>query len=136
MQGKGLPSRGKGRGRGGRSVGGAVIVLCALVAALVALDYWSNAGAVYRGVEVGGVPLGGKTPQEARRALEERASGAPGEVRLTGPGGGLVLDKEEMGFRPAVAASVGEAYGVGRGAAYPGASTSGWGPPSAPSGYR
>ena len=114
MRGKGLPSRGKGRGRGGRSVGGAVIVLCALVAALVALDHWSNAGAVYRGVEVGGVPLGGKTPQEARRALEERASGAPGEVRLTGPGGGFALDKEEMGFRPDVAASVGEAYGVGR----------------------
>jgi vancomycin resistance protein YoaR len=91
-----------------------VIVLCALVAALVALDYWSNAGAVYRGVEVGGVPLGGKTPQEARRALEERASRAPGEVRLTGPGGGFILDKEEMGFRPDVAASVEEAYGVGR----------------------
>lgn len=43
-----------------------------------------------------------------------RASGAPGEVRLTGPGGGFALDKEEMGFRPDVAASVGEAYGVGR----------------------
>ena len=89
-------------------------VLCALVAALVALDYWSNAGAVYRGVEVGGVPLGGKTPQEAHGALEERASGAPGEIRLTGPGGGLVLDKEDMDFRPDVAASVKEAYAVGR----------------------
>ena len=117
-RGEAVPRRGgKGGGAGarrGRGAGGAVIFLCALVAALVALDHWSNAGAVYRGVEVGGVPLGGKTPQEARRALEERASGAPGEVRLTGPGGGLALDKEEMGFRPAVKASVGEAYGVGR----------------------
>ncbi len=117
-RGEAVPRRDRNGGGDGarrvRSVGGAVIVLCALVAALVALDYWSNAGAVYRGVEVGGVPLGGKTPQEARGALEERASGAPGEIRLTGLGGGLVLDKEEMDFRPDVAASVEEAYAVGR----------------------
>ncbi len=56
-RGEAVPRRDRNGGGDGarrvRSVGGAVIVLCALVAALVALDYWSNAGAVYRGVEVG-----------------------------------------------------------------------------------
>jgi vancomycin resistance protein YoaR len=98
----------------GRKITGPVLAVCAVVAVLVALDYWSNAGNVYGGVEVGGVPLGGKTPEEARRTLEERASGAPEEIRLTGPGGGFALSKEEMGFRLDVAASVEEAYAVGR----------------------
>ncbi len=98
----------------GRKITGPVLVVCAVVAVLIALDYWSNAGNVYRGVEVGGVPLGGKTPEEARRTLQERASGAPEEIRLTGPGGGFALSKKEMGFHLDVAASVEDAYAVGR----------------------
>ena len=76
-----------GSGVGGRrKVGGPIILVCAVVAVLVALDYWSNVGSVYRGVEVGGVALGGQTPAEARRTLEERAARAPEEIRLTGAG--------------------------------------------------
>ncbi len=91
-----------------------MIVVCAVVATLVALDYWSNAGNVYRGVEVAGVPLGGETPEGARRTLEEHASGMEDGIRLTGPGGGFVLNREEMGFRLDAAASAEKAYGVGR----------------------
>ncbi|MDP9478220.1 MAG: hypothetical protein M3R38_21485, partial [Actinomycetota bacterium] len=106
--------RNEDRGQSGRRVGGAVIVVCAVVATLVALDYWSNAGNVYRGVEVAGVPLGGETPEGARRTLEEHASGMEDGIRLTGPGGGFVLNREEIGFRLDAAASAEKAYGVGR----------------------
>jgi hypothetical protein len=53
---------------------------------LAALDYWTNAGKIYRGVEVGGVSLGGKTQEEAREALKERASGALKNIRFIGRG--------------------------------------------------
>jgi vancomycin resistance protein YoaR len=98
----------------GRRATGWVLVVCAVISVLVALDYWSNAGTVYRGVEVAGISLGGKTPEEARTTLEERASGTAEELQLTGPGGGLTLNKEEMGFHLDVAASVEKAYAVGR----------------------
>lgn len=76
-----------GSGAGGRrKVGGHIILVCAVVAVLVALDYWSNVGNVYRDVEVGGVALGGKTSAEAHRMLEERVARAPEEIRLTGSG--------------------------------------------------
>ena len=51
---------------------------------LVAADYWMNYGKIYRGVSVGSVPLGGKTPGEAQQILEERA-GSLEEIELTGP---------------------------------------------------
>jgi len=63
-------------GNAGRwhSVSFAVILFCAVFAVLVAADYWMNAGKVYRGVEVGDVSLGGKTPAEAKEIIGERSS--------------------------------------------------------------
>ncbi len=92
-----------------------MLVACAVLAALVAADRWHNAGVVYRGVEVGGVEVGGKTPAEARELLETGALlGKLEEIEFTGPGGNFALRAEEMGVDLDVAASVPEAYAVGR----------------------
>ncbi len=77
---------------------------------LVAADYWTNAGKVYRGVEVGEVALGGKTRAEAEEALRDRTTG---EIELSGPGGFSVA-VEELGVEYDVAATVEDAYAVGR----------------------
>ena len=45
-----------------RGIAGPVIIVCAIVAVLVAADFWLNSGKVHRGVEVGNVSLGGMTP--------------------------------------------------------------------------
>lgn len=50
-------------GDGRRRIVVPVLIICAVVAALVAANYWMNQGEIYRGVEVGGVALGGKTPE-------------------------------------------------------------------------
>src|SRR3712207_3218993 len=64
--------------KGGRQLGRIIfplLLLCALVITLVAADYWINHGKIYRGVSVGGVSLGGKSPKEAQDILRERTSG-------------------------------------------------------------
>ncbi len=91
-----------------------MLVACAVLAALVAADRWYNAGVVYRGVEVGGVAVGGKAPAEARELLEKGALSGIEEIEFTGPGGNFALRAEEMGVDLDVAASVREAYAVGR----------------------
>jgi hypothetical protein len=58
-------SRSKGSRRRRRTVI-SVLIICAVVAVLVAADFWANQGRIYQGVMVGNVSLGGKTPGEAR----------------------------------------------------------------------
>lgn len=67
-----------------RRIIGPVLVVCALVAALAALDYWANSGKIFDGVAVGGVPVGGQTPAEAGRMIDERGGEALQEIRFTG----------------------------------------------------
>nr|MCV5142938.1 hypothetical protein [Escherichia coli] len=88
---------------------GTLLVICAAVSVLVAADYWTNAGKVYRGVEVGEVALGGKTRAEAEEALRDRTTG---EIELSGPGG-FSAAVEELGVEYDVAATVEDAYAVG-----------------------
>ncbi|HEX5915573.1 MAG TPA: hypothetical protein VFY54_20920, partial [Rubrobacter sp.] len=38
-----------------RGIVGPVIIICAIVAVLVAADFWLNSGKIHRGVEVGSV---------------------------------------------------------------------------------
>lgn len=104
--------RGKKRGRGWR-IAGPIIIICAVIAVLVAADYALNSGRIYSGVEVGTVSLGGKTPAEAREAVEERTTGALKEFDLTGPED-FEFTAEEMGVDFDVASTVDEAYSVGR----------------------
>lgn len=107
-----------GGSRGGkkqrrRGFAGPLIIACAVIAMLVAVDYWMNAGKIYRGVEVGAVALGGKTPAEAEKIVEERTSGALKEIRFSGPEE-FTRSAGEMGVNFNVAATVDKAYAVGR----------------------
>lgn len=90
-----------------------MIVICAVVAVLVAADYALNSGRIHSGVEVGTVQLGGKTPAEARQVVEERTTGSLKEFDFTGPED-FEFTASEMGVDFDVAATVEEAYAVGR----------------------
>jgi vancomycin resistance protein YoaR len=96
-----------------RGLTGPLVVLCALLAVLVAADYWSNANKIYRGVSVGSIAVGGKAPGEARRFLEDRAASALTEIRLTGPEV-FVLRGEEVDIDFDATRTVDRAYTVGR----------------------
>ncbi len=109
---EGSPSR---RKRGTlRKIAGPVVIVCAILAVLVAADYWLNAGKIYGGVEVGTISLGGKTPAEAQEIIQERTTGALKEFEFTGPQGESTFTAKEMGVSFDVQASVDEAYAVGR----------------------
>jgi vancomycin resistance protein YoaR len=90
--------------------------ICSLVllVGLVAADYVVNAGRIYRGVEVAGLPLGGASPEEAERVLERRPP--EGGIRLVGgpertP---AVISAGELGTDLDVGETVRRAYAVGR----------------------
>ncbi|MDQ5819436.1 MAG: peptidoglycan binding domain-containing protein, partial [Actinomycetota bacterium] len=100
------------RGRRGRFVG-PVLIVCAIVAMLVAGDYWLNSGKIYRGVKVGSVSLGGEKPTAAREIVRERALGALKEIELSGPEQ-FTRTAAEMGVNFNVGATVEKAYAVGR----------------------
>lgn len=92
-----------------------VLLVCAVLAVLVALDGFANAGEVYRGVKVAGVSVGGKTPEEAREVVEERlADATPSEIRLEGTGESVALSSEELGIGFNLESTVDRAYEVGR----------------------
>jgi vancomycin resistance protein YoaR len=82
------------------------------VAALMVADYWTNHGKIYPGVEVGGVSLGGKTPEEAREIVEESTDGLR-EIDLTGPEE-FTLSSERLGVGFDASSTVDRAYAVGR----------------------
>lgn len=96
-----------------RGFAGPIIIVCALVAVLVAADYWLNSGNVHRGVEVGNVSLGGMDPAEAREVVRERAMGPLQEIELSGPER-FSRSAEELGVNFHVNATVDKAYAVGR----------------------
>jgi vancomycin resistance protein YoaR len=105
---------GDGERRGGkRTVAGLVLTICAVIAVLVAADYWSNYGEIFRGVKVGTVDLGGKTPEEAERIIRERTTGILKEIRLDGPEE-ITLTARQIGADYYVEATVEAAYAVGR----------------------
>jgi vancomycin resistance protein YoaR len=90
-----------------------VLVICAVLAALVAANYWSNSGRIYQGVSVGSIPVGGKTPEEARQIVEENTEGALKQIELIGPEE-LTLSADRLAVNFDVWASVDQAYAVGR----------------------
>src|SRR5918993_311534 len=98
--------------RRGRMIVPLLLVVCVLVLALVAADYWMNYGKIYPGVSVGGVSLGGKTPEEAQRILQERTGGLE-EIVLTGPEK-FTLSSEQLDVGLDVRSSADRAYAVGR----------------------
>ena len=52
-----------------------LLIICAVVAALMVADYWTNHDKIYRGVEVGGVALGDKKSVVLINDLEATAYG-------------------------------------------------------------
>jgi len=86
-----------------------------VIAVLVAADYLVNSGRVYRGVEVGNVSLGGKTPDEARRIIEDRVVGDLEELEFTGSQGQEdSFTARQMGVSFEIQSTVEKAYAVGR----------------------
>lgn len=79
----------------------------------MAINRSANSGEIYRGIEAGGVNLGGMTPAEARTAFEDHARSAPQKVTLDGPGK-QDLTIENVGARFDASVTVERAYAVGR----------------------
>lgn len=111
--GNGARSRASARRGRGRRVSVPVIVVCSIVAVLVAFDYWSNSGKIYRGVEVGPAEVGGKTLSEAREIVEAEAAGPLENIRLAGPRDVTFTDNE-LGISLDTGATMDEAYSIGR----------------------
>jgi vancomycin resistance protein YoaR len=103
----------KRNGNQRRNIAGPIIIACAVVAVLVAADYLMNSGRIYRGVEVGDVALGGKTPAEARQIVKQHATGALKEIEFSGPEQ-FTRTASEMGVKFNIEATVEDAYAVGR----------------------
>ncbi len=80
---------------------------------LVAFDYWSNSGKIYRGVEVGPAEVGGKTLAEARGIVEAEAAGPLEQIRLSGSED-ISFSKDELGISLDSETTLDEAYAVGR----------------------
>lgn len=94
----------------------ALLLICAVVVALlpVAVDYWTNHGKIYQGVSVGGVDLGGKTPEEARNMLEEQTASTLKEIRLfSGTNEEFTIPSKDAGVNIDVEGTVERAYAVG-----------------------
>ena len=96
-----------------RGVAGPVIIICAIIAVLVAADFWLNSGKIHRGVEVGNVSLGGMTTTEARETVEDHVMGPFEEIEFSGPEN-FSRDARDMGVSFNVARTVNQAYAVGR----------------------
>jgi len=96
-----------------RGIAGPIIIICAIVAVLVAADFWLNAGKIHRGVEVGNVSLGGKTPVEARQIVRDQVVGPLQEIDFEGPGH-ITRKASAMGVSFNINETVDKAYAIGR----------------------
>src|SRR5215212_9134700 len=96
-----------------RGFAGPIIIICAIIAVLVAADFWLSAGKIHRGVEVGDVPLGGLTPAEARQTVKDHVMGPLEDIEFSGPQD-FSRDAKDLGLRFNVARTVNQAYAVGR----------------------
>jgi vancomycin resistance protein YoaR len=96
-----------------RGIAGPIIIICAIIAVLVAADFWLNSGKIHRGVEVGNVPLGGQTPAEARQTVENHVVGPLERIEFSGPED-FSRSAKDMGVRFNVSRTVNQAYAVGR----------------------
>jgi vancomycin resistance protein YoaR len=96
-----------------RGVAGPIIIICAIIAVLVAADFWLNSGKIHRGVEVGDVPLGGQTPAEARQTVDNHVMGPLERIEFSGPEN-FSRDAKDLGVRFNVSRTVNQAYAVGR----------------------
>ena len=104
------PKRGVYAARRRKAVGIALIA-CAVAVALLAGNYLFGGDEIHRGVEVGGLDVGGMTREEARQAVERHASATFEEISFGTAG---TVSGEELGVKVDAASAVEEAYSVGR----------------------
>ena len=109
------------RGRGGKKVNyarrrwlalAAVSVLCAALVVFILGSALTWGDGIRSGVSIGEVDVGGKTPQEARAALDRYASDNFKEISFTGTD--LTVTGEDLGVKMDTKSSVDRAYAVGR----------------------
>lgn len=92
-----------------------VLIVCAVVAMLVALDTYANWGQIYRGVKVAGASVGGESPGDARKIVEQRlAKETPEQIHLTGSSDTVALSREELEINFDVESTIAQATEVGR----------------------
>lgn len=98
----------------GRKVAGAVLISIILLATILAADYLLQEGKIYRGVSVAGIPVGGKTPEEAKQIIESHTTGTLKSIEFSGAGERATLSSAELGIYFNVDSTVQRAYDVGR----------------------
>ena len=81
---------------------------------LLVVDHWASYGRIHRGVGVGSVDVGGKTPEEVRRVIEDRAAGVLERVRFFRVSGEFAYTADELGVDFEIETSLDQAYAVGR----------------------
>ena len=104
----------QGKNRRGTRLAPAVIILCALIAVVVAADHLASVGEIRSGVSVGEISLGGTTPREASVILEDNLPDRSGSLRFSGRAGTFAVARGDLGARLDVRATVEKAYSVGR----------------------
>jgi vancomycin resistance protein YoaR len=103
------------RNGGIRRLGWVTLAVCVIVAVLAAGAYeWTNSGRIYPGVQVDGVPLGSKTPAEARKVVKNRVAGRIDRIKLTSGSRTINRPARELGVGINVKRTAGRAYSVGR----------------------
>jgi vancomycin resistance protein YoaR len=87
------------------------LAACGLLVVLVAGNYLFGGDGIRRGVEVGGLDVGGMTKSEASEAIQRHASDTFEEIRFGTVG---TVPGKELGVKVDAASAVEEAYAVGR----------------------
>ncbi len=89
-----------------------VLGVCGLLVVLAAGNYLFGGDGIHRGVEVGGLDVGGMSQQEARQAIERQASATFEKIEFGSEG--FSVPGEDLGVKVDAASAVDEAYSVGR----------------------
>ena len=89
-----------------------MLLLCAALVTFVAVKVLIGGDEIRGGVSIGEVDVGGKTPKEARAALDSYTSKNFKEISFTGTN--LSLDGQDLGIKMNTDSAVDRAYAVGR----------------------
>ena len=86
--------------------------VCGLLVVLAAGTYLFGGDGIHRGVQVGGLDVGGMSREEVRQAIERQASARFEKIDFGSEG--FSVSGEELGVKVDAASAVEEAYSVGR----------------------